>query len=80
MEYIKKSDLLKIIDAELSDAKEGVFWTNAACFKNRVMHLQNFKEIVQEAKGIDLADIIKVLHEYKYHHAADIVEATIKNE
>ena len=80
MEYIKKSDLIKIIDAELSNAKEGASRTNAACFKIRAMHLQNFKEIVQEAKGIDLADIIKVLHEYRYHHAADIVEATIKDE
>lgn len=77
MEYISKSELLRVINAELDEAREGVLWTNAVHFKNKVMHLQNFKEMVQETKGIDLQAIIEVLHEHKYHHAAEIVEGTL---
>ena len=79
MEYISKSELLRVINAELDEAREGVLWTNAAHFKNKVMHLQNFKEMVQATQGINLQNIIEVLHEHKYHHAAEIVEEAIEN-
>lgn len=79
-ELIRKSELLEIINKELQDAEEGVAWTNAACFKNKVMHLRNFKETVKNLPGIDPEGIIKTLKDHRYHHAADIVKEAIKND
>lgn len=77
---IRKSELLEIIEKELEDAREGVLWTNAACFKNKATHLRNFKETVESLPGIDPEGIIKTLKDHRYHHAADIVREVFKND
>lgn len=77
-ELIRRSELLKIIEKELEDAREGVLWTNAACFKNKVMHLKNFKETVESMPSINLENIIKSLQDHRYYHAADIVKEALK--
>lgn len=77
---IRKSELLEIIDKELEEAEEGVAWTNAACFKNKVTHLRNFQDTVKELPGIDPEAIIKTLKDHRYHHAADIVREAVNGK
>lgn len=79
-DLIRRSELLKIIDKELEDAREGVTWTNAACFKNKVTHLENFKETVKSMPGHNLEEIIKTLEDHRYYHAAEIVREALKND
>lgn len=79
-DLIRRSELLEIIEKELEEAREGVTWTNAACFKNKVMHLRNFKETVKNLRGIDPEGIIKTLKDHRYHHAAEIVREAVKND
>lgn len=79
-DLIRRSELLEIIEKELEEAREGVTWTNATCFKNKVTHLRNFRDTVKDLPGFDPEGIIKTLKDHKYHHAAEIVKEALKNE